>query len=66
MWASRAYSFTDDICTAFRPHPDFMNFAGLDIDPITNGVGDFLRAFVLGVGDRQLPSENQVRGEPGM
>lgn len=56
-------SFSNDVCTALRSHPDLVDATSLDIDTITHAVCLLLGFFLLGIRDRQLPFENQVRGQ---
>jgi hypothetical protein len=53
--------FPNDVRTAFRTHPHFVNAPSVNIDPIPNPICNFLRAFLLWVGNSQLTVGDKMR-----
>lgn len=56
-------SFPNNISTSALPNPDLMNPTSIHIKTVTDNKGLLCRIFVLGVGDGQIPLENEVGGQ---
>jgi hypothetical protein len=60
---SQATLFTDDIRAALCPHPNLVNAAGIDINPVTNAVRLPLWLGVCRIRDGELALQDEVRGK---
>jgi hypothetical protein len=56
-------SFSNDVCTALGPHPHLVDTASLDVDSIAHGICFLLSIFVLGISNRELSFQDQMRGQ---
>jgi hypothetical protein len=61
--ANTRISFPNDVCTAFRSHPDFVHATSIHVNSITHTVCLLLRISLLRIGNRKLSFEDQMRGQ---
>lgn len=63
LCAKTRVSFSNDVCTPLRAHPDLMNTTSIHVDPIAHAVCLLFGIFLFRIGNRKLTFDDQMGGQ---